>query len=100
MRRRDFLEAFGRVGGASALYGAMTALGLLPTAAEAGGTAGTPFRLEGEAGRGRKVIILGAGIAGLGAAYELTKKGYDCSLLEARERPGGSWHTIRRGSTE
>jgi monoamine oxidase len=41
---------------------------------------------------------LGAGIAGLVAAYELTKAGYKCVVLEARERPGGRNWTIRGGS--
>lgn len=100
MRRRDLLEALGRIGGSTTLYGAMTALGLLPKAAEAGSTAGTTFRLEGERKRGRSILILGAGLAGMGAAYELTKKGYDCHILEARKRPGGRCHTIRGGTIE
>ena len=100
MRRRQFLEAVGKIGGASALYGTMLGLGLLPSPAEAGSTAGRPFALGGEPGRGRKIIILGAGLAGMCSAYELGKKGYDCQILEARTRPGGRCHTIRRGTTE
>ena len=44
-----------------------------------------------------KVVILGAGIAGLTAAYELGKAGYDCTVLEAR-RPGrrAEPHVARR----
>ena len=45
------------------------------------------------------MVILGAGIAGMVAAYELRKGGFDCTLLEARERPGGRNWTIRKGST-
>jgi monoamine oxidase len=43
----------------------------------------------------KKVIILGAGMAGLVAGYELTQSGHDVTILEARMRPGGRVHTIR-----
>lgn len=36
-----------------------------------------------------RVIVLGAGLAGLAAAYELSKKNYDVVVLEARSRVGG-----------
>ena len=53
--------------------------------------------MPSDAGRGTKVAIIGAGIAGLIAAYELRKSGFDCTVLEARPRPGGRNWTIRRG---
>jgi monoamine oxidase len=43
----------------------------------------------------QKVIIVGAGIAGLVAAYELVCGGHDVELLEARTRPGGRVYTMR-----
>ncbi|HXI25068.1 MAG TPA: FAD-dependent oxidoreductase [Pyrinomonadaceae bacterium] len=43
----------------------------------------------------QKVIIIGAGMAGLSAAYELTQLGHDVTILEARSRPGGRVHTLR-----
>src|SRR5688572_32595689 len=43
----------------------------------------------------RKVLILGAGMAGLVAGYELAKLGHDITILEARTRPGGRVHTLR-----
>src|SRR5215212_9534625 len=43
----------------------------------------------------RKVIVLGAGLAGLSAAYELTRAGHDVKVLEAQERPGGRVLTLR-----
>ena len=46
-------------------------------------------------GPAKKVLILGAGMAGLVAAYELTKLGHDVTVLEARTRPGGRVHTLR-----
>jgi monoamine oxidase len=46
-------------------------------------------------GPARKVLILGAGMAGLVAGHELTKLGHDVTILEARTRPGGRVHTLR-----
>jgi monoamine oxidase len=69
----------------------MMAMGLLPAAPA------HPFRLEGE-GNGKEVLILGAGLAGMAAAYELGKLGYRCTILEARERAGGRCWSIRKGA--
>ena len=43
----------------------------------------------------KKVLVLGAGMAGLVAAYELIQLGHDVTVLEARTRPGGRVHTLR-----
>ena len=45
-----------------------------------------------------RVVVLGAGLAGLTVAYELGKLGYRVQVLEARARPGGRAHTVRRGT--
>ena len=88
--RRQFLSSAGMLAGGA--YPAMLALGMLkPAPASA-------FRLEGN-GSGKKIIILGAGIAGMTAAWELSKLGYDCTVLEARDRVGGRCWSVRRGST-
>ena len=38
---------------------------------------------------GRRVVVIGAGFAGLAAAYELSRSGADVTVLEARNRVGG-----------
>src|SRR5215211_6132898 len=43
----------------------------------------------------REVTIVGAGIAGMLAAYALDKQGYEVTLLEERERAGGLIQTVR-----
>ena len=89
LTRREFLRRSGIVAGGA--YPAMLAMGLVPAAPV------HPFRLEGS-GNGKEVVILGAGLAGLAAAYELSKLGYRCTILEARERAGGRCWSVRRGS--
>jgi monoamine oxidase len=80
LTRRQFLKH-----GAVAVAGA----GLLQTSLAGGATA---IITRGPA---RKVLVLGAGMAGLVAAYELTQRGHDVTVLEARTRPGGRVHTLR-----
>src|ERR1700743_3493469 len=70
----------------------MLAMGLLPAAPA------HPFQPEGS-GNGKEVLILGAGLAGMAAAYELSRLGYHCTILEARQRAGGRCWSIRKGST-
>ncbi len=40
-------------------------------------------------GRGRRVVVIGAGFGGLACAHELLSAGYDVIVLEARDRIGG-----------
>src|SRR5437016_11667060 len=91
--RRDFLRHVAAVGGYRATYLTMQALGLLSTA-----TSAEPLALEKGTAHGTKVVVLGAGVAGLSAAYELGKAGYDVTVLEARDRVGGRNWTIRHGA--
>lgn len=42
----------------------------------------------------KSVVVVGAGIAGLGCAYELMKRGHDVTVLEASGRPGGHVRTF------
>lgn len=89
--RRGFIERAAAAGGVSLAYDTMIGLGLLEAAPS------TPFDLQGQV-KGVRVLVIGAGLAGLTVAYELLKRGYQCTVLEARARPGGRVHTIRRGT--
>jgi len=46
-------------------------------------------------GAPKKVIVIGAGLAGLVVGYELTQAGHEVTILEARLRPGGRVYTLR-----
>ena len=51
----------------------------------------------------KKVVVVGAGWAGLGATHHLAKQGYDVTLLEAGSYPGGlvaGWKTEKGKSVE
>jgi len=89
--RRDLLTKIGKVGGAAAMYQAMTALGYAAESRFSG-----PPKLSG-ARAGASVLVLGAGLAGMLAAYELTKAGYKVQVLEYQNRPGGRNYTVRGG---
>jgi monoamine oxidase len=95
LTRRDFIARIARAGGYGAAFMTMHSLGLLGMAETA---QAQDFPLPASSGRGTKVIILGAGLAGLVSAYEMRRAGFDCTVLEARERPGGRNWTLRRGS--
>jgi monoamine oxidase len=91
--RREFLSLLSRTGGSAAVLTAMNAWGLVPASAQS-----APPPLEGS-GDGTSAVVLGAGLAGLTAAYELGQQGYDVRVLEARERAGGRVWTLRNGTT-
>ena len=43
----------------------------------------------------KHVIVVGAGPAGLSAAYELTKVGHEVSIVEMQNRVGGRIKTVK-----
>jgi monoamine oxidase len=91
--RRELLRMIGLAAGGAAMYQAMTALGYAAESPRKG-----PIDLSG-APRGASVLILGAGIAGMTAAYELRNAGYRVEVLEYNARPGGRNWTLRGGDT-
>lgn len=44
----------------------------------------------------KHVIIAGAGLSGLSAAYELSQRGYKVTVIEARDRIGGRIFTLKK----
>jgi monoamine oxidase len=66
------------------------ALGLAPRIARA--TRRGDIKL---AGQPQNIVILGGGLAGLAAGFELKKAGHNITILEARKFPGGRVQTIR-----
>ena len=84
--RRQLLSMIGKTAGGAAMYQAMTSLGF---ASESSFQA--EMNLTG-APEGASIVILGAGLGGLTAAYELRKAGYKVKVLEFQNRGGGrSW---------
>ena len=45
---------------------------------------------------GKRVLVIGAGISGLGAARALKERGFDVEIVEARDRIGGRIWTVDR----
>jgi len=74
MKRRDFLKL----------------LGLVLAGGEACIASGS------DAKKGRRVLVIGAGLSGLAAARELRRKGYEVVVLDARERIGGRIWTSKQ----
>lgn len=66
------------------------ALALMPHVARAEKRGG--IRLMGEP---KNIVILGAGLAGLAAGYELKRAGHNVTILESRKFAGGRLQTLR-----
>ena len=93
MTKRDLLSMIGTAAGASAMYMAMSSM----DQAKASNFQGPP-RLEGD-NKGASVLILGAGVAGMTAALELSRAGYKVQVLEYNDRVGGRSWTLQGGDT-
>jgi monoamine oxidase len=86
MNRREFLRLAGLAAGEICLYRELNwAL---------------PQQKAVRNGNGRRVVVLGAGLAGLAAGQELQRAGHQVTILEAQLHPGGRVHTIREGLSD
>ena len=83
MKRRAFL----RQSALSTIAASLTASSIKTFAAEQ-----EPLKREGAP---KKIVVIGAGLAGMSAALELVQAGHDVTILEARLRPGGRVYTMR-----
>src|SRR5262249_18276264 len=80
--RREFLAGAAKTGAAALAF-----LPLKPL----------PFREQlKNRGPAKKIIVIGAGLAGLSAGFELTQAGHDVTILEAQTHPGGRACSIRQ----
>jgi monoamine oxidase len=93
LSRRKLLNLVGATFGTRAVLQVSGALGLMPVTMALALPQVPPL----PAGQSKTVAILGGGISGLTAMYELEKAGYDCLLLEASHRLGGRNLTLRSG---
>src|SRR5580704_12593619 len=91
--RRDLLRMIGVTAGSTAMYQAMNSLGFAAESPYRG-----PIDLQG-APKGASVLILGAGIAGMSAAFELRNAGYRVQVLEFNGRAGGRNWSLRGGDS-
>ena len=91
--RRTLFARIGKIAGATVMYQAMASL-----AHAAESTFKAPIGLNG-APKGASVLVLGAGLAGMVAAYELRKAGYKVQVLEYQNRPGGRNWSLYGGDT-
>jgi monoamine oxidase len=118
--RREFLKNASSSAASSALLRAASAMGLLTATTSCGSSSDAspatptpaapipppsnivsprPSDWPTNIGNGKTVIILGAGIAGMSAAYELNTLGYQVTILEANGSAGGRCRTIRSGDS-
>src|SRR5471032_619203 len=81
MTRRDFLAQGATVAIGTAVATAAAVAFARPQSANAQ----TPQR----------IVVIGAGLAGMCAAFELVNAGHDVTVFEARTRPGGRVYTLR-----
>ena len=121
IRRREFLASIGRAAGSSAMLRTMAAMGIGTSLSACGSSSASgsgatppptgnppppsltrsprPGDWPANVGSGKSVVILGAGIAGMTTALEMTRLGYACTILEATPVAGGRNRTLRAGDT-
>lgn len=93
MTKRDLLSIIGASAGATAMYMAMAKFDQVQASTFKG-----PIKLDGDP-KGASVLVLGAGVAGLVSALELSRAGYKVQVLEYNPKIGGRSWTLRGGDT-
>ena len=91
--RRRLLSMIGKTAGGGLMYQAMASLGHAQGSNYRG-----PLELS-KSKNGGTVVVLGAGLAGMTAAFELRAAGYKVQILEYQERAGGRCWTLRGGDS-
>src|SRR5258708_13542210 len=91
--RRDLLRMIGLTAGSTAMYQAMSSLGFAAESPYRG-----PIDLQGTP-KGASVLILGAGMAGMSAAFDLRNAGYRGQGLQYNGRAGGHQLSLLGGTT-
>lgn len=98
LTRRGFIQGIAAIGGAGAAYSAMHVMGLFGTGhALAAGDTTAP--LPNGSLAGKRVYVIGAGVAGLCSAMRAARAGAEVIILEATERAGGRSLTLRNGDS-
>ncbi len=97
--RRQLLRGLSALGGAGAAYMGLRALGLLGVGRALAQGAETTAPLPAGSLAGKRVVVIGAGLAGLCAALRLVRAGAEVEILEATDRVGGRSLTLRQGDS-
>ena len=97
--RRQLLRGIGAIGGAGAVYSAMQAMGLLGGGKAFARGSDTTAGLPAGSMQGARVVVIGAGVAGLCSALRLARAGAEVEILEATGHVGGRSLTLREGDS-
>ncbi|MEO5889608.1 MAG: FAD-dependent oxidoreductase [Ferruginibacter sp.] len=95
LERRDFIKKTVMGGIGATLLNGNASANITPEINEA-----APEHRTTNPGPSKKIIVGGAGLAGLCCAYELMKKGHDVTVLEASGRHGGHIFTVHDGLSD
>ena len=93
------MRGIAALGGAGAAYSAIHALGLLGGGGVSAARFETTRGLPGGSLAGKRVVVIGAGLAGLCSAYRLARAGAEVEVLEATGHVGGRSLTLRHGDS-
>ncbi|MBT7800929.1 MAG: NAD(P)-binding protein [Tateyamaria sp.] len=97
LTRRAFLNGIASVGGIGAAYMALTAFDMMGHGALA--QSKTTAALPSDSLKGKSIVLIGAGLAGLCSAMRAARAGANVQILEATKRAGGRSMTLRNGDS-